>query len=99
VVQVVVDLTRLGQIVEANFGALRQLFFDDLVAEVDALVADVDARSCNELLDLLLALPAERALQQVAAITELRHRNAPSPLGSRLVSRVNSCLRPTVPRP
>ena len=28
---------------------------------------------CNELFDLLLALPAERALQQVAAVSDARH--------------------------
>ena len=43
VVQVVVDLTRLGELVELDLGGLRELFLDDLVAEVDALVADVDA--------------------------------------------------------
>ena len=73
VVQVLVDLTGLGELVEADLGALRELFLDDLVAEVDALVADVDARTGDELLDLLLALPAERALEQIAAVTELGH--------------------------
>ncbi len=77
VVQVLVDLTRLRELVEADLGALRQLLFDDLVAEVDALVADVDAWTRDELLDLLLALPAERALQQVPAVTELGHGVAP----------------------
>ena len=43
VVQVLVDLTGLGEVVELDLGALRELLFDDLVAEVDALVADVDA--------------------------------------------------------
>src|SRR4051794_9309323 len=77
VVQVLVDLARLGQVVEADLGALRELLFDDLVAEVDALVADVDAWTRDELLDLLLALSAERALQQVATVSELGH--VPSP--------------------
>ena len=79
VVQVVVDLTRLGQLVEVDLGRLRELLLDDLVAEIDALVADVDARTGDQLLDLLLALPAEGALQQVAAVTELGH--GASPLG------------------
>src|SRR6266567_5632411 len=73
VVQVLVDLTGLGEVVELDLGALRELLFDDLVAEIDALVADVHTGTGDELLDLLLALPAERALQQVATVTELRH--------------------------
>jgi hypothetical protein len=79
VVQVLVDLYRLRKVVEADFGVLRELFFDDLVAEVDALVADVDAWARDELLHLLLALPAEGALQQVASVTEFRHGAFPSP--------------------
>ncbi len=79
VVQVLVDLTRLRELVELHFRALRQLFFDDLVAEIDALVADVDAGTGDELLDLLLALPAEGALQQIASVTELGHDSPSDP--------------------
>ena len=45
VVQELVDLTGLGQLVEVQLGGLGELLLDDLVAEVDALVADVDARA------------------------------------------------------
>ncbi len=69
-VEELVDLLRLGQLVELDVGGLGQLLLDDLVAEVDALVADVDARARNELLDLLLALPAEGALEEVATVTD-----------------------------
>jgi hypothetical protein len=41
--QHIVDLTRLGQVLQLDRGGGRQLLVDDLVAEVDALVADVDA--------------------------------------------------------
>src|SRR3712207_1587335 len=69
----VVDLLGLRQLVELEVRRLRELLLDDLVAEVDALVADVDPRARDELLDLLLALAAERALQQIAALTDPCH--------------------------
>src|SRR5262249_52662986 len=50
-----------------------QLLFDDLVAEVDALVTDVDAWPGYQLLDLLLALAAEGALQQVSTVSDACH--------------------------
>jgi hypothetical protein len=42
-VEDVVDLTRLGKIFELERRRRGELFIDDLVAEVDALIADVDA--------------------------------------------------------
>jgi hypothetical protein len=51
------DLDRGRQLLEAQLTALGELLLDDLVAEVDALVADVDARARDQLLDLLLLLP------------------------------------------
>ncbi len=68
-----VDLLRGRQLGEGDLFGGGELLFDDLVAEVDALVADVDAGSGDELLDLLLRLPAEAALEQIAALAELRH--------------------------
>ena len=77
-----VDLGRLRELVELQLCGVGELLLDDLVTEVDALVADVDARARDQLLDLLLALAAERALQQVR-LAELRHPPEPSSLGSR----------------
>src|SRR5439155_15194792 len=67
-----VDLRGLGELVELQLGGLGELLLDDLVAQVDALVADVHAGAGDQLLHLLLALAAEGALQQVR-VTELRH--------------------------
>jgi len=44
-----------------RLGGSGQLLIDDLVAEIDALVADIDAGPGNQLLDLTLALSAEAA--------------------------------------
>src|SRR5690606_7659886 len=68
------DLDRLGQLVQrAAMAALGELLLEDLVARIEALVADVDALTCDERLDLLLTLTAERTLQQVAALSDPRH--------------------------
>ena len=42
---------------------INQFFIQDLVAEIDALVADINARSGDQLAHLLLGLSTERALQ------------------------------------
>jgi hypothetical protein len=52
--QDLVDLARLRQVLEFDRRRRGQLLIDDLVAEVDALVADVDAGPCDQLLDLAL---------------------------------------------
>jgi hypothetical protein len=39
----VVDLPRLGEVLDVERRRSGQLLVDDLVAEIDALVADVDA--------------------------------------------------------
>ena len=54
VVEELEHLAGLGELFETELGGLGELFLDDLVAEVDALVADVDAGAGDELLDLLL---------------------------------------------
>ena len=72
-VEEVEDLARLGEIAQLDIGGLVQLLFDDLIAQVDALVADVHARARYELLDLLLTLAAEGTLQQVTALADPSH--------------------------
>ena len=59
----VTDLGGFGELVQLDVIGVSQLLLDDLVAQIDALVTDVDARPGNELLDLLLRLPTEGALQ------------------------------------
>jgi len=65
-VEDVLDLGRPGdaQLLVARF-FLVDLLRDDVVAEADALVADVDGGPGNELLHLLLRLSAEGAAERV----------------------------------
>jgi hypothetical protein len=56
-----VDVLGLRQALELERGRGLELLVDDLVAEIDALVADVDPGPGDELLDLALRLPAEAA--------------------------------------
>jgi hypothetical protein len=74
-VKEVEDFLGLGQVFPLDFVAVAALFFDDLVAQIDALVTDVDPGAGDQLGDLLLALPAERTLQKVSAFTDTRQRN------------------------
>ena len=71
--QEIPDLDGLGQLVKLYVVGVGQFLFDDLVAQVDAFIADVDAGARYEFLDLLLALPAERALKQITAVSDARH--------------------------
>ena len=73
VVQDVVDVLRLREVVEVERGRSGQLLVDDLVAEIDALVADVDAGPGDQLLDLPLALAAEAAEQLLVAVARSGH--------------------------
>ena len=58
------DLGRDGQLAGRRAGCLALHFVtNDLVAQVDALVADVDRRTRDELAGLVLALAAERAVE------------------------------------
>jgi hypothetical protein len=76
-VEELVNLLRLGQVIPLELRGLGELFLDDLVAQIDALVADVHAGAGDELLDLLLRLAAERTLQQVTAVAYAGHRQLP----------------------
>jgi hypothetical protein len=73
VVQDRVDVTRARKVVEVELRGSGELLVDDLVAEVDALVADVDPRPCDELLDLPLTLAAETAEQLLVAVRCASH--------------------------
>jgi hypothetical protein len=56
-------LNRRWERVELNAGAFADFFFDDFIAELDALIADIHTGAGDQFLDLFLGLAAERALQ------------------------------------
>src|SRR5262249_44419692 len=72
-VEELVDLPGFRQVVPLEVGGLGELFLDDLVTQIDALVADIHARTRDELLDLLLAFATERALEQVTTVADACH--------------------------
>ena len=55
---------------------MTEFLFDDLVAQLNALVADICAGATDELTHLLLALPTERALEQFRAISQTSHETS-----------------------
>ena len=73
VVQHGVDVARAREVVEVERRRGGELLVDDLVAEIDALVADVDAGAGDQLLDLALALPAEAAEQLLVSLARSGH--------------------------
>jgi hypothetical protein len=77
-VQDAVDLARLGKVLELEGRRSGELLIDDLVAEVDALVADIDAGAGDELLDLALRLAAEAAEELLVGFGGTCQRNTPS---------------------
>src|SRR5581483_9523042 len=74
------DLGRLGKTADLAAALLLPLLGDDVVAQLHALVADVHGRAGDELPDVVLALAAERALQDTAVrLPRSRHALSPGP--------------------
>src|SRR5262249_55954238 len=72
-VEDVVDLAGLGKVLELERRRSGQLLVDDLVTEVDALVADVYAGAGDQLLHLALRLAAEAAQELLVGFGGTRH--------------------------
>jgi hypothetical protein len=81
-VQYAVDLLRLRQIVDVEGRGSGELLVDDLVAEIDALVTDVDARPGDQLLDLALRFAAETAEELLIGFGGTCQRNCSLGLAS-----------------
>jgi hypothetical protein len=86
-VEDVVDLARLRQVLEmSNARRGDELLVDDLVAEIDALVADVDAGAGDQLLDLALGLAAEAAQELLVGVGRSAISAPPRSPGSMLAA-------------
>jgi hypothetical protein len=58
----------------AGSTAVEEFFVEDLVAEIDAFIANVDSRPGNQLADLLLGLATKRTLEMGV---KFRHTGCP----------------------
>src|SRR5690606_31429967 len=67
-VQHLEDLARLGQRAARRLRLLLEFLADDVVAELHAFIADEHAGAGDQLAHLVLALPAERAVEDLVAI-------------------------------
>ena len=73
------NLFRFRQIKLGNFlvgGGIGHSFVDNLVTQLDAFVANVDAGACNKLRNLFLGFPTEGTLQQISAVANSRHSSS-----------------------
>src|SRR6185369_7813237 len=67
-VEYVHDFLGLGQMAAGTSSLLLEFLADDVVAEFDALVANEDAGTSDQLADFVLTFAAERAVQDLVAV-------------------------------
>jgi hypothetical protein len=82
------EKTRVCKVPEGEFDFSGHTFgrthsaslLDNILAQLDAFIADEHSRSGDELADLLLALAAERAVERILGIAagDLAHPRLPS---------------------
>jgi hypothetical protein len=63
------------------FASFGQALLDDLVAQLDTFITDVDTGTGDQLLYLLLALATEGTFEQIGALTYTSHARPPPGLG------------------
>src|SRR6476469_3792746 len=69
----VLDLRRLAELGGDLLFRFFPILGDDVVTEIDAFIADIDRRPCDQLADLITALSAERAAQMQVHLLLFRH--------------------------
>ena len=70
VIEMSADLMRGRQLVTIALGRdLADLFADDVVAQLDALITYVDGRASDQLAHFMLAFAAKRAVEQLITLT------------------------------
>ncbi len=68
-----IDLPRLREVVHVEVGRSGELLIDDLVAEIDALVTDVDAGAGDQLFNLPLRFAAKAAEKLLVRVSRTCH--------------------------
>ncbi len=76
-IQVVFDFHRLFEFRRNLFFGFFPILGNDVVAEVDAFVADVDGGSGNQFADFVTTLSTERAAEMSIHLIRLRHESSP----------------------
>ncbi|CEJ49757.1 hypothetical protein XAB3213_980037 [Xanthomonas citri pv. bilvae] len=67
-IQYLENLARLGQAGTCRLRLLFEFLADDVVAQLNALIADEYAGTGNQLTDFMLTLTAERAVENLVAV-------------------------------
>jgi len=67
-VEDLLDLVGLGELIARTLSAILELLADNVIAQLDAFVADEHGGAGDQLADLMLAFPAERAIEQLAVV-------------------------------
>ncbi|MNV39373.1 hypothetical protein D3C71_1309500 [compost metagenome] len=76
-VENIADLFWLRNILQVQFFLMTEFLFHDFRAQLDTFIAYINARPRNELANLLLGFPAERAFQLPFFIIKFKHLTTP----------------------
>ena len=72
------DFTGPRHVTVVDLHIFAKFFFDDLIAQLNAFVANVYSRTCDELFYLFLSFSAKRAFELALFIAKLKHYLSPS---------------------
>jgi hypothetical protein len=76
-IEKILDFGWLGNAEVSGDPFSRAVLGNNLTAQINAFVTDIDVRACNELADLVVALATERAGMHIASAALLGHTILP----------------------